>query len=225
MSDGRTGDGPRMKRAIKRVMTDLLIRHGYRGASIRLVAEALGITTTNIFYHFGSKEALCDLVIEDYVEEALTGHGAIWRDPKVSLRDKLDRFLEFNRKRYRRYNGRLDRGRAWSLIGRMRLESDILSRRAQAELSHFREGMHDHITCAVELARHRGELAPDAPVEEITILIVNLANSSSVFTQDAGSFERLEKLVRAIGGLVETAYGRADWRHQPVSLRPAAGQS
>lgn len=212
------GDGPRMKRAIKRVMTDLMIRHGYRGASIRLAAEALGVTTTNVFYHFGSKEALCDLVIEDYVDEALAGHGAIWRDPELALTDKLNRFLEFNRKRYRRYNGRVDRGRPWSLIGRMRLESDLLGACAQAQLSRFREGLHQHILNAVEIARARGELKPDAPVDEIAILIVNLANSSSVFTQDAGSFERLEKLVQAIGRLITTAYGTDASRPRPEAL-------
>ena len=221
------GDGPRMKRAIKRVMTDLLIRHGYRGASIRLAAEALGVTTTNVFYHFGSKEALCDLVIEDYVGEALAGHGLIWRDPDATLDEKLERFLAFNRKRYRRYNGRVDRGRPWSLIGRMRLESDILSTRAQAQLSRFREGLHEHIREAVEIARRRGELEADAPVEEIAVLVVNLANSSSIFTQDAGSFERLEKLVHAIGSLLAKAYGtgRAPREGDAVPLRRAAGQS
>ncbi len=66
----RTG----MRDKIKKVATELLIKHGFHGMSFRDVAERCDITTTNIHYHFGSKQQLVEEIVADYVEETGARH-------------------------------------------------------------------------------------------------------------------------------------------------------
>lgn len=51
--------------AIVRAATLLFGERGYQGASMRLLAEQLGITAPSLYHHFSSKEALLFAVLED----------------------------------------------------------------------------------------------------------------------------------------------------------------
>ncbi|MGK8890307.1 TetR/AcrR family transcriptional regulator [Burkholderia gladioli] len=62
-----------MREKIKQVATELLISRGFNGTSYGDIATRLGVTTTNIHYHFGNKQALVDEVVADYVAEAQGG--------------------------------------------------------------------------------------------------------------------------------------------------------
>lgn len=189
----RTG----MREKIKKVATELLIKHGFHGTSFRDVAERCDITTTNIHYHFGSKQSLVEEVLADYIEETAARHRSIWLDEGLSLPAKLRGVVAYNHERYKRFNRGRTSGRPWSLIGRLRLDSDVLSPNARASLSSFTDTVHAAIGEAFAHAAATGELAKDAPHEDLALLVINLVNSSSVFTQDAGSFERLEQFFGA----------------------------
>ena len=126
-----------MRQRIKKVATDLLIRKGFRGASYGDIASALGITTTNIHYHFGPKKKLVEEVLREYVDGALARHRKIWQDPEANLSEKLDGVVTFNMERHRKFNRAGIGGRPWSLIGRLRLESDLLSPNAREALADF----------------------------------------------------------------------------------------
>lgn len=195
-----------MRDSIKKVATELLIQHGLNGTSFRDIAERLDITTTNIHYHFGNKEGLVEEVVRDYVASAGGRHKQIWESPDASLPEKLRGVADFNHSRYKFFNRGKKGGRAWSLIGRLRLEGDALSPGARASLRSFTEMVHDAIRVAVAQAHDRGELVKDAPLEDIAFLLVNIVNSSSVFTQDAGNFERLEQFFDAFSRVMISAY-------------------
>lgn len=198
----RTG----MREKIKKVATELLIKHGFHGMSFRDVAERCDITTTNIHYHFGSKQQLVEEVLGDYVEEAAARHRSIWLDESLSLTDKLRGVVTYNHERYRRFNRGRVHGRPWSLIGRLRLDSDVLSPAARESLSSFTRTVHEAIAEAFAHAAEVGELAPEAPREDLALLVMNLVNSSSVFTQDAGSFDRLEQFFGAFQRVILDLY-------------------
>lgn len=195
-----------MPDSIKAIATELLIAHGYHGMNFRSIAEQLDITTTNIHYHFGNKQRLVDEVVQDYVADATARHRAIWLDEKITLADKLRRVVDYNYERYKRFNRGKHTGQPWSLIGRLRLESNVLSEVARASLASFTTSVHDAIRLAVEMAWQKGELRPDTPREDLAFLIINIVNSSSVFTQDAGSFERLELFFEAFVRVMLSAY-------------------
>jgi TetR/AcrR family transcriptional repressor of nem operon len=205
--DNSAGSG--MRRRIKQAATDLLIRKGFRGASYGDIASALGITTTNIHYHFGPKKKLVEEVVRDYVDSALARHRKIWQDPETSLAEKLDGVVVFNAERHRRFNRGGVGGRPWSLIGRLRLESDLLSPRARDALADFSIHVHEYVLAAVNAARDKGELQPDSPVEDIAFLMTSIVNTSSTFTQEVGSIERLAAYFRTVSRVLTSAYACA----------------
>lgn len=195
-----------MKERIKRVATDLLIRKGYRGASFADIAKPLGITTANIHYHFGNKQRLVEAAVKDYVAGSLAGHEQVWLDKATTLRAKLRAVVAFNRARYYRFNRGKVAGRPWSLIARLRLEGEVVGAGVRAELARFTEVLHRDVRRAVQSAFDRGELKPDAPLDDIAFLIANIVNSSGVFTQDAGDFDRLEQFFGTVENVLLAAY-------------------
>ena len=196
-----------MRQRIRKVATDLLIRKGFRGASYGDIATSLGITTTNIHYHFGPKKKLVEDVLRDYVEKALARQREIWLRSDTSLTEKLDGVLAFNTERYRKFNRGGVGGRPWSLIGRMRLESDLLSPAALEALAEFSTQVQSFVLTAVRTAHDNGELRPDCPVDDIAFLLTSIVNTSSTFTQEAGNIQRLADYFHTVARVVVGAYG------------------
>lgn len=205
-----TGQRNDTRQRIKKTATDLLIKKGFRGTSYGDIATCLGITTTNIHYHFGPKKRLVEEVVRDYVAGSLARHREIWLDPDLTLPAKLRGVVAFNGERYRRFNRGGTGGRPWSLIGRLRLEIDLLSPPARAALAEFSTEVHGYLRAAVERAHQKGELRPDTPVEDIAFLLGNIVNTSSTFTQDAGSFEQLSAFFEAVARVVVLAYAEPE---------------
>jgi len=224
---GSRGNGQRndMRQRIKQAATDLLIRNGYRGTSYGDIAAKLGITTTNIHYHFGPKSRLVEEVVRDYVDAALARHREIWLNPETTLPEKLQGVVAFNSERHRKFNRGGIGGRPWSLIGRLRLESDLLSPQARAALSEFTTEVHGYVRTAVQQAHDKGELRPDSPLEDIAFLLANIVNTSATFTQDAGSIERLAAFFETVARVMTSAYAtspdrahaRGEPRRRPLS--------
>jgi AcrR family transcriptional regulator len=165
-------------------------------------------TRANIHYHFGTKQNLVEAVVEDYLRVTLDRFRAIWIDEHASLYDKIRGTMEFNRERYRKFNRRGSGAKPWSLIARMRLERDLLTEQTDAGLRNFGLELDAMITDAVELAKARGELVPEAPVRDIALQIAGIANSSGSLTMDAGSFDPLEHLYLGFARVITHAYGR-----------------
>jgi AcrR family transcriptional regulator len=214
-----------MRETIKKVATELLIKHGYHNTSFRDIAERVGITTTNIHYHFGSKQQLVEEVVKDYVADATQRHQSIWLAPDDTLAGKLRGVIAYNHERYKRFNRGKTSGRPWSLIGRLRLDSEDLSPAARESLAGFGTSVHEAIDKAFAMACESGELRRDAPRDDLAMLVVNLVNSSSVFTQDAGSFDRLEQFFFAFERVMLNIYAgtgtaRPGPRAEPVPQPP-----
>ena len=195
---------------IKKVTTDLLIKHGYRGASMSKIAHRVGSTTTNLYYHFKTKDRLVAEVIADYVAAALANQKAIWTDPGKPLREKIIAIAEFNRLQYSRYNRTGNGCNAWSLIGRMRLENDILNDDARQSLARFSEDLHAYISLAVRQALENDEIVTDMPLDDATRILTNIVDASSVFSQSAGSFTLMEEYYEAFSRFFFNSYGSAD---------------
>lgn len=195
-----------MRARIKALALDLLVQHGYRGVSFGDIAQSLGITRANIHYHFGNKQALVEEVLDDYVAATTAALSELWAKPGEALAEKLAIMIDYSRKRYQRYNAKGESGRPWSLIARLRQDGDALSPRCHAALQRFEKDLNATITAAIEQAKARHEYASWMPVGDVAVLLVSIANSASPITQDAGSFDRLEKLYMAFARIVEHAF-------------------
>jgi len=195
-----------MREKIKQVATELLISRGFNGTSFGDIATRLGVTTTNIHYHFGNKQGLVDEVVADYVAQARSRHLRIWLDQTTTLQEKLQKVVDYNFERYRRFNKGDQGAQSWSLIGRLRLESDVLSDNARENLASFTSSIHEGIRLAVDTAWHNGELRDDTPREDLAFLLINIVNSSSVFTQGTGGFDKLKLFFDAFSRVMLSAY-------------------
>ncbi len=211
-----------MRARIKATASDLFISHGYRGVSFGDISAALGITRANIHYHFGNKQKLLEEVLEDYVDTTLAKFRKIWSDDSLLFEQKIEATSALNRQRYMRFNtGRLG-GRPWSLIARMRSDDDVIGDYASRTLKRFARELSTYIEEAIVAAIARGELSSDAPVGDIVVQAVSIANSAGPITQDAGSFERLEALYSAFLRTTRAAYGiKAGMRRNSGKRSPA----
>jgi AcrR family transcriptional regulator len=195
-----------MKEEIKNVSVELLLRHGYQGFRFRDVAEMLHTTRANIHHHYGNKLNLCEEVIVDYVEQTLANWETNWLSEK-SFSDKIEGMMESNRQRYLRYNPTGKTANPWSLIGRMRLEGDVIGPRASAALADFGVTLDNLVKAGIDRAVAAGELTDDIPRGDIALQLVAIANSAGPITQDGGNFDRLEQLYRSFNRIVHHAYG------------------
>jgi AcrR family transcriptional regulator len=221
--DIKTTDAPEpdMRQRVKSLAADLLIKHGYRGVSFGDIAEALSTTRANIHYHFGNKNALVEEVTDEYVSATLARFRAIWTDAGSSLEAKVDATIALNRRRYDAFNVGGDQGQSWSLIARMRADSDALSARGVACVRRFAAELVDAVATGVGHAVRRGELSAATPVEDVVLQLVTIVNCAGPITQDAATFERLEQLYRAFLRTTIAAYGAR--RRRAPAAAPRGG--
>lgn len=198
-----------MRERIKTLTVELLVRHGCRGLRFADIADALATTRATVHYHFGNKERLIEEVVEDYVAGTLERFRLTWESAGLTLVERIQGTIAFNRERYARFNAAgAGGGRAWSLIARMRLERDLLSPSARRALDRFGTELEAMVMAAVAAAKAAGELTAEAPVEDIARQLVAIANSSGSITVDAGTFDVLEHLYLGFSRIVEHAYGQ-----------------
>lgn len=197
-----------MRDRIKRLAVELLIRHGYHGVSFGDIARTLDTTRANVHYHFGNKLSLVEELLDEYLQETLAAFRAIWTDGSTTFFGKIEATVEYNRRRFLKFNPGNDTRLPWSLISRMRLDADMLSDKGRNALQGFADELHTYVISGIQSAKARGELAASAPVEDIALQMVAIVNSAGPITQDAGNFDRLEQLYLAVGRVVIHAYGK-----------------
>jgi TetR/AcrR family transcriptional regulator, transcriptional repressor for nem operon len=208
-----------MRDKIKELALELLIKHGYRGVSFGDLADALKTTRANIHYHFGNKESLVEEVLEDYVDVTSAQLHSIWTKSDVRFFDKINSTVEYSRKRYLKFNPRRHAGHPWSLISRMRQDSDALTPLGRAALQRFGKNLFGSIVFAIEDAKHRGEFDTSMPTDDVALQLVSIANSAGPITQDAGNFDRLEQLYLAFARIITHAYGKGAQARSSVEGR------
>jgi TetR/AcrR family transcriptional regulator len=79
MDEPSSADRPkRRKEEILDVATSLFAERGYDGASMNDVAERVGMRKASLFYHFATKDALYEAVLDGLVERLATPLSAVY---------------------------------------------------------------------------------------------------------------------------------------------------
>jgi len=78
------------KEEILDVATRLFAERGYEGTSMNDVAELVGMRKASLFYHFATKEALYEAVLDRLVRRLATPLGAVYAG-EGSYAERLDR--------------------------------------------------------------------------------------------------------------------------------------
>ncbi|GAA4336599.1 TetR/AcrR family transcriptional regulator [Pigmentiphaga soli] len=198
-----------MRDRIKAVTTEILIRDGYQGLRFHQISERLGITRGNVHYHFNNKQELIEIVTVEYVENVIDRFRVIWTDDSTTLKQKIEALLAFHRSRYDTFNPPGTSGHSWSLISVLRADRHLLGDKARNALEQFARSLEKYILTGVGMEVTAGRLRADAPVQEIMLQFVAIANSAGALTQDTGSFDKLADLYLGFYRIVEHAYGVA----------------
>lgn len=200
--------GQTMRAQIKLVAEELLVKHGYRGLSFRQIAEILNTTRANLHYHFGSKDGLVEEVLEDYTVSTMNRYRDVLTDTTTTLRTKIEAIIKLNRERYLKYNPDGDHGNPWSLMTRLRSDSDALNDKMRNRLQAVMREFEMLVSVGVRAAVQTGELQPDTPQEHIVIQLVTIIHYAGLVTRDNGKFGRLTDLWDATLTGIDRAYGR-----------------
>lgn len=203
---------------IKEHATELLILHGYRGLRFGDIADRLGITRGNVHYHFGTKARLADEVIVDYVADALARLRGILCAEDTDFAAKIEQLVAYCYDRYQRFNPEPVGDVPWSLVGRLRLEADMLSPRSRQVLGGFSSELKAAALKAIYLAKEKGEFDPKAPAEAMAAQLVAIIDYAPVLTQYSGGFNELGDLYRGYLTLMQYNHAAA------MPRRSAAGQ-
>ncbi|CAG4885146.1 conserved protein of unknown function [Georgfuchsia toluolica] len=88
--DGNQEEGMELTRReeLIRAAVDLFSHYGYSGTSIREIASTVGVSVSNIYHYFGSKEGLWLSILEYSVNELPERLNAVWE----SDLDPVERF-------------------------------------------------------------------------------------------------------------------------------------
>src|SRR5882724_4350204 len=89
------------KEKIIRVATHLFHKNGYQATTVDEIAETTGVTKSNLYYHFRSKEELAletlDMRMKQFESEViLPTLGEISLSPKKRLQRFYDRIVNFH---------------------------------------------------------------------------------------------------------------------------------
>jgi len=80
----------RRRAAVYKTATKILCNLGYEKASIRNIAEAMGMTKAGLYYYFESKEELLYQILDSYMDDLLAGIQEISKrisDPLSFIRE------------------------------------------------------------------------------------------------------------------------------------------
>ncbi|MDB5384015.1 MAG: putative TetR-family transcriptional regulator [Rhodospirillales bacterium] len=209
-----------MRDEIKRVATRLLMLRGYRGVSYGDIATELGITTTNIHYHFGPKARLVATVMHDYIEQVGGRFRAIWTAPGVSLGDKVQATVAFNHEAFTRLNPAGNEGNSWSLITRLSAEGEALDDVMRGRILAFRRDIQASAIIGMELAVAEGGLRADAPCPQLGRLLASCFLYAVHIARDSGGFRGLAQHYAAQLDLIERCWGRDALRVAQGSTSP-----
>ena len=86
-------NAPETRRRILDSAADAFAAHGYSGASMRDIAEGLGITKAALYYHFASKEDLLDGLVHP-VMQAMADFADTAQTGELTAAEVLSGFIE-----------------------------------------------------------------------------------------------------------------------------------
>jgi AcrR family transcriptional regulator len=194
------------RQAIMDRALELLVRHGYRGASFGDIADALGMTRANIHYHFGSKQVLVEAVLTDYVELTIAALRDIWLERELGFAERVETMLAFSLKRYRRYNKAGATASQWSLISRLRQDADLLTPNGRDLLAKFSRDLRSLLAASLAADVKRGRFARDMPVDAVAAQVALIADNASAITLDSEGAAHLGELYRGLVEMITHGY-------------------
>lgn len=185
-----TRKGQATRERILESATDLIARHGVAGTSTEDVRKAAGISGSQLYHYFDSKQALIRAVITRQAEVPLVPGEPIMGvlDSFDALRAWADAAIE-----HQEHNG----GRGDCTLTSLAGELGPADEQAREELCNafdrWRTLLHD----GLKAMRERGELDPEADLEELSMALLAALQGGSLLSQTLRSAEPMRASMNA----------------------------
>ncbi len=186
----RRSDGERSRNAILREAGQLATVEGISGLSISRLADAVGMSKSGLFAHFGSKEELQIATIE-MAREVFTEQVI---DPALAGRTGLERLNRLGDNFLRYVGGGLYPGGCffWSVAAEMAMRPGPVRDGAVEVLDEFS----GQVVSAVRDAQAEGAIDPSEDAERLAFELsayMSFANAQFAFKQDSTPIDRARR--------------------------------
>jgi AcrR family transcriptional regulator len=189
----RRADGERSRRTILDAAAQLATVEGIEGLSIGRLAQAIGMSKSGLYAHFGSKEEL-QLATVAAAEEVFDRDVVA---PALATGDGLTRVEALSE----RFLSHVERAvfPGGCFFASVAAELDTRPGPVRDRVAAVQSGWADMMAAALRAAQREGELDPDASVEQLTFEInAALAQANTVFLLygDRGAFDLARRAIR-----------------------------
>lgn len=92
------GEGHVRRAEILAVAQEIFVEHGYEGATIRKIAQAIGLSSTALYMHFPDKAAILNEICKEAFQALIEGSHALLEDkgpPEARLRLMIEHYIAF----------------------------------------------------------------------------------------------------------------------------------
>lgn len=145
----------------------MLLKHGYHDLGVQAVLAATGIPKGSFYYHFRDKEDFGLQVIDQYMLQVHDALDASLGDVSRPPVERVRRFFESIRESYRK------EGYLGCLLGGLGQELSGVSEVFRDRIEECFSAIQQRIAVCLREALQRGDIPPEADVDEMASLLVD----------------------------------------------------
>ena len=186
------------KEKILQVACDSFYRNGYQATSVDDIIREAGVSKSNFYYHFKSKEDLGLAVLDQRKEDFQAVLGRTLDNPALSPQARLLQFLAFL---VEAQESRLEKGGC--PFGNLVAEMAEHSERFRCRLSDMFGGLTNRFAALVTEGQQMGEFRPDVNPHDLAGLIVQTTQGMHLMTKCHKTVETFDRSARLLVRLME----------------------
>src|SRR5216683_2470843 len=175
------------KEKIIQIATHLFHKNGYQKTTVDEIAETTGVTKSNLYYHFKSKEELAletlDMRMKQFESEViLSTLGELSLSPKKRLQQLYDRIANFHNSLKYRYG---------CPFGNLAIEMSDVSEKFRKRLSVFFRNWEKAIEKCIDAGIREGEFRRDINPKLVAQLILSHVEGAIMLVKTHKTLEPL----------------------------------
>ena len=187
-----TRKGQATRDRIVEAAAELIARHGVAGTSTEQVRRLAGVSGSQLYHYFDSKQALIRAVITRQADAA-TGPGGVPQVGPLDSMDALEAWAEAAVARQRENDGRGECD-----LGTLAGELSATDEQSRSEISHGFLRWKQVLRDGLAAMQHRGELRADADIDALSYALLAALQGGALLSQTLRDTAAMQAALRAV---------------------------